>query len=99
MKITELDKRHTGNEKYKYFVEPTLRLGNMQLFHTWRSWCWNSFGPGIELRFAIDERAHLSVIPIELPTTWAWQTEFGHTRLYFKDDATLSALIFQWKRD
>jgi hypothetical protein len=29
-------------------------------------------------------------------TRWAWQTEFKEMRLYFKDDETLSAFMFQW---
>lgn len=98
MRITKLDRRHTGYGKYAHMIEVDSVIASVQIFHTWRSWCWQTFGPGIELRYAMDPRSVSLVLPIELPTKWAWQTEFGHIRLYFQDEATTSMFLLQWKK-
>jgi hypothetical protein len=98
MKLIKLDNRHTGVGLYEYFVEVPTSVGRVQILHCWREWCWESFGPGIELRFAVDPRAEFKVLPIQIPRSWAWQTEFGKFRLYFKDHAVASAFLFQWDK-
>lgn len=96
MKLTKLDRRHTGYQLFAYYVNVEVPVGSVQILHHWRKWCWESFGPGIELRYAVDPSAEFKVLPIELPRRWAWQTEFGNKRLYFQTEAEASAFIFQW---
>ena len=98
MKVTTLDKRHTGYGKFKYYVDTHSGPANSVILHRWREWCWEVFGPGIELRFAIAENTMANIMGIELPSRWAWQTEFGNFKLYFKDDETMSAFLFQWSK-
>lgn len=99
MKVTTLDKRHTGYGKFKYSVDANgPGSAAVVILHRWRGWCWEVFGPGIELRFAVAENGMANIMGIELPERWAWQTEFGNHKLYFKDDETMSAFLFQWSK-
>ena len=98
MKTVTLDKRHTGYGKFKYLVEVRSGVANSVILHRWREWCWEAFGPGIELRFAIDGNNMANIMGIKIPDRWAWQTEFGNFKLYFKDDETLSGFLFQWSK-
>jgi hypothetical protein len=96
MRIIKLDRRHTGYSKFSYFVEPVfnVRYGKdegLEDFLAWRTWCWQVWGPGMELRFAMENRVR------PLPdVVWAWQTEFRNTKLFFKTEAEASAFVFQW---
>jgi hypothetical protein len=100
MKVTTLDKRHTGYGKFKYSVDcfSGHKSATVVILHRWREWCWEVFGPGIELRFAVDSNGMAEVMGIDLPNRWAWQTEFGNHKLYFKDDETMSSFLFQWSK-
>ena len=81
--ITKLDKRHKGQEHFKYYVTPFFRgygLHQYQLeLFKWRTWAWEAYGPGMERDFA-----HL----VE-GYKWGWYTEYGRLRLYLKGDEEL----------
>lgn len=98
MKLIKLDKRHTGFGQYEYYLDVESWVGRVQILHHWREWCWEHFGPGIELRFAVDPNAEFKALPVELPRKWAWQTEFGKFRLYFQNHAFASAFLFHWNK-
>lgn len=103
IKVTKLDKRHNCYRIMKYHVEVTYDIwgsdNRISKFKQLREWCWDVFGPGCETKWILltpveagtDGQCHM-----ESTTRWAWQTEFKEMRLYFKDDETLSAFIFQW---
>ena len=101
MKVTKLDKRHTGYGKCMYSVDAG---GNgpatVVILHRWREWCWQVYGPGIELRFIASNDGYRmgKTMGIDLPDRWAWQTEFGNHKLYFKDEETMSGFLFQWSK-
>jgi hypothetical protein len=82
MIVTKLDRRHTGNHYFAYYVTPNASSTIYQhivIFHDWRLWCWETFGPSGERD---------AMIKIKSQTAqWAWDTEFHHLRLYFKEDA------------
>ena len=106
MKVTKLDRRHNCYRIMKYHVEVDFKhlWGNdnrIELFKEWRAWCWEVFGPGVETKWitihAVDAGPN-GQCQMESTTRWAWQTEYNEMRLYFKDDETLSAFMFQWDR-
>lgn len=109
MKLTKLDRRHTGFGIMKYYVEPepTWVIGmdmRFRHFQEWRAWCWEVFGPGVERKYitvtpmikAVDFATGVTKHGMEAVERWAWHTEEKEMRLYFKDDETASAFSFQW---
>ena len=106
MKVTKLDRRHNCHRVMRYHVEPTYdfmggRDALIEKFKAWRNWCWEVFGPGCETKWIIIHPVDAGTegqCQMESTTRWAWQTEFKEMRLYFKDDETLSAFMFQWDR-
>jgi len=104
MKVTKLDRRHNCYLIMKYHVEINFKhlWGNenrIELFKEWRAWCWEVFGPGTEIKWIV-------IHPVDAGPNgqcqmvskgnWAWNTEFGGMRLYFRDDETLSAFMLKW---
>lgn len=103
MKVTKLDRRHTCYGIMQYHVETTfdMRGSDMRIEHfkKWRNWCWEAFGPGCETKWITitpRESGNEGQCRMESTTRWAWYTEYNEMRLYFKDDETLSAFMFQW---
>jgi len=82
MIVTKLDRRHTGNHYFAYYATPSESSAmnqNIATFHAWRVWCWETFGPSGERDSMIRMKSQTA--------QWAWDTEFQHLRLYFKEDA------------
>ena len=105
MKVTKLDRRHNCHRIMKYHVEVTFDIwgsdARIERFKAWRAWCWEAFGPGCETKWITirpEEVGPNGECQMVSTTRWAWQTEFKEMRLYFKDDETLSAFMFQWSR-
>lgn len=103
MKITKLDRRHNCYNIMKYHVETTLDIQGsdtrIEHFKRWRAWCWEAFGPGTETKWIVItpiDAGNNGECRMESTTRWAWHTEYGEMRLYFKDDETLSAFMLQW---
>jgi hypothetical protein len=90
MKITKLDRRHSGKMAFDYYVSPTEtdRWRNPMKIHEWRVWCWETFGPGSERDVAV--RLHMNGRPLK----WAWDTDNGNCRLYLTED---DLVIFKLK--
>lgn len=90
-KAKKLDKRFSGSYMFKYYAEPDgnlpVRYWEMQL---WREWCWEQFGPGTERDTALRSRH-------ERDWRWAWDTEHGNCRIYFKGDEELSWFTLKWQ--
>ena len=104
MKVTKLDRRYNCNHIMKYMVETTYDFmggtdSRAKKFVGWREWCWSVFGPSSETKWLV-----LRPVPagtdgqcrMVTDSRWAWDTEHGNQRLYFKDDETLSAFMLQW---
>lgn len=104
IKVTKLDKRHSCYRVMKYHVEVTYDIwgsdNRIAKFKELRNWCWEVFGPGTESKWIVVRPKEVATgadqMYMESTTRWAWQTEFKEMRLYFKDDETLSAFMFQW---
>jgi len=103
MKITRLDRRYNCHTIMAYTVEADFTDANgcdlrTELFKQWRAWCWEAFGPGCETKWItlVPEDLGQGQCRMKSTTRWAWQTEYNEQRLYFEDDATLSAFMMQW---
>ena len=90
MKITVMDKRHKGKPQFSFYVTPTLTITSSvhttELFLMWREWCFEAFGVGIE-RDLSQYREDIK---------WAWHTEAGEKRLYFKSSKELNWFKMRW---
>jgi hypothetical protein len=95
MKVIKLDRRYNGHNIFKYVIEPNVigKDDRIKEFKQWREWCWEVFGPSSELGFV---QIRPATPYMESTRVWCWDTEFDNLRLYFKDDATLSAVMLQW---
>ena len=91
MKVTKLDRRHSGITAFDYYVTPAEKnlWENPITMHHWRIWCWENLGPGAERDIAV--RLHMN----DKPLGWAWDTEHGHCRLYLKE-ANLVFFKLKW---
>ena len=94
VKLVKLDRRHTAHGIMTYYVDPVSNWAigyntKFEQFQRWRNWCWEVFGPGVERQFLN--------LNIDI-NRWCWYSEYDHLRLYFKDDETASAFMFQWSK-
>jgi hypothetical protein len=83
-KITELDKRYTGGNYFKYSIEFLYQQG--PLFCEVREWCWDTWGPSCELKFIEDDKEY----------KWAWITDNHRTRIYFRDIEEVNWYKLRW---
>ena len=90
--IVKMDKRHKGFGVFTHYVDfwkTKSHLRNpsvmMQDFNTRRVWCWENFGPGLELDYTT----------WGTDASWAWWRDTSHMQLYFAD-ASLSAYLLYW---
>ena len=93
-KVQKLDKRHGGRLLFKYYIQPAVVIGDYagqkRTFHAWRTWCWETFGPGAERDMAL-------LLRNENEWHWAWDIEHGNVRLYLKGDEELSWFTLRWQ--
>ena len=103
-KITKLDRRHNGYTIMKYMVEidhrstpiGTSKDDRVQWFKDMRVWLWENYGPGCELDYMTiklgtsSDKTESSDFGIPTVERWAWQTSFGHMRIYLKSDAEMT---------
>jgi len=101
-KITKMDRRHTGHEKFAYYVHPSAlppqRRGyafitsgiklvdRAHMFNQWRVWCWETWGAGTER----DNPG------IEELAKWAWHTDQDQLRIYFRSEQELNWFKLRW---
>lgn len=103
LKVTKLDKRHTGRAWFEYYVSPYVDPWQFpnnnlrqyrQLFQEWRLWCHETFGPGCERDWLVDIAQDFD------PPVWAWCTDeriVGTTaRLYLKSEVELVTFKLKW---
>ncbi len=83
--VTKLDQRYAGGHHFKYCVDFVFK--QHEDFINKRNWCWETWGPGCELKF----------IDLESKPAWAWITDTHRIRLYFKDDAEVNWYKLRWE--
>ncbi len=86
-KVVKLDKRHTGNQYFQYYIQPTDKSFNQRLldYHQYRQWCWTAFGPSMEREFMVSDEFK-----------WCWYTHHSLLRIYFKSDKELNWFKLTW---
>jgi hypothetical protein len=93
LKITKLDGRHNGWQRWKYFISApsTLKTGpSVELFVSWRVWCWETWGPSKELDyFYFSEVSYQNDI-------WCWENDDYKRRIYLQNDEHLSLFMLRW---
>ena len=79
-RVTKLDRRHNGYNFYKYSISPNTvdQIKGGELLIKVRNWLWSTYGPSAEI--GLTQRGSI----------WAWDTEFGHRRIYIKGDEELA---------
>ncbi len=86
MKIVKLDRRYTGGRQFDYAVEFTHPFKDGELFCEVREWCWETWGPGRELKFVdINSKDH-----------WCFMTDNYRTRIYLSDTPEVEWLTLRW---
>jgi hypothetical protein len=94
MKITKLDRRHSGYGTWLAFVSRPFGSGGRQTFLEWREWCWATWGPSKE----ISEFTRLDLFDGVASSNphWCWQNDQQNTRLYFKTDLEATMFALRW---
>ena len=93
--ITRLDRRHKGQALFSHYITPvwSKHLEDKSRFFTWRTWCWETWGPGIEREMALEFYKGPGYLPVG---RWAWHTDDGAKRLYFQTDKELNWFVLTW---
>jgi hypothetical protein len=90
--ITKLDRRYKGRNQFTHYITPVwgTSLANKLQFVQWRTWCWETWGPGLERDLAIE---------LMLPVRWGWQQDAYTRRLYFVSEKELRWFILKWSSE
>jgi hypothetical protein len=94
IKITKLDRRHSGYGVWLAFVGRPPGLAGMHAFLEWREWCWAIWGSSKEIneftRHDLFDGKHSS------NPHWCWQNDQHNTRIYLKSDLEAAAFALRW---
>lgn len=104
MKLTikKTDKRHTGNEYWKYLViverSANTVYGKAALIqktldlNTIREWCWTTYGPSCELELwmATPDGS------ISKNDKWCWHTNFNNFKIYLHTEKEANWFKLKW---
>lgn len=86
MILKKLDKRHKGFGDFTYLAEFTTR--ESKKFFEIRNWCWDQWGPGIEL-----ELRHR--VPSS-SSSWSWTIDDYVLRIYIATDKEYQWFLLKW---
>jgi len=86
MKIVKLDRRYTGGRQFDYAVEFTHPYKDGELFCEAREWCWQTWGPGRELKF----------VDINSKDSWCFMTDNYRTRIYLSNMQEVEWFTIRW---
>lgn len=90
IEIKKLDKRHTGQNCFKYIIKKSYN--DIEDFNAIREWCWDQWGPSCELE------SYLKLNGTHKSTNghWAWVSEYGNRRIYLVDDKDATIFALKW---
>jgi hypothetical protein len=83
-KITKLDRRHNGWNRFKYLIMPYDNSIGIEPLNQARNWLWATYGPSCELSYS------------KLGDLWAWDTEYSRKRIYLKSDEELALFALKF---
>jgi hypothetical protein len=94
--VTKLDRRHKGTSQFSHYITPvwSSQLADKIKFFEWRNWCWATWGPGLEREVAIEFGSNYYET-----VRWAWHTNDGAKRLYFKSERELNWFVLTWSSE
>jgi hypothetical protein len=96
--VKKTDKRHTGNDRFKYYVEvKATTTGEYKLmqekFYELRQWCWETWGPSRE----IDQYTYFEGNWTEDQNiTWSWINDEHRSRLYLGNKEEAAHFALKW---
>lgn len=104
IEIIKLDKRHNGNEHFRYALRPSAvsktssSWDRIRLWRDIRAWCWATWGASLELaEWEEEHNYNLSGLRPDQNQHWAWAND-GHTRkIYLKTDKELVIYKLRWE--
>jgi hypothetical protein len=85
-KITKLDSRYAGGQKFDYCLEFYHPHSQGREFCEIREWCWQTWGPGRELKF----------LDYNTEYKWAFLVDGYRTRIYLSGNEELSWYKLRW---
>ncbi|CAB4133664.1 hypothetical protein UFOVP257_386 [uncultured Caudovirales phage] len=107
-KIEKLDKRHKGNDDFKYRVEflPDSRLNKrFSNFQHARKWCWDLFGESSEREMYDKIKTEREITDSDDPQfnpVWCWHHQIYNGNglyIYLKSDHELVFFQLKWSVD
>lgn len=102
-KLVKLDKRFNGYAWFRYALDSNVIMGNWYTmapppqwastknanFQALRVWCWDQWGPSMELS--------LLTLNNDSDIKWSWEIDNdGRRRIYLKGDEELSHVMLVW---
>ena len=102
LKFTTLDKRHRGNDTFKYYVEVWEKVHSYRFkqryvpFFKLRCLCAETWGMSCEREMYLKSQ-HENNTEI-LNNHWAWHTDLNNSqyRIYLKSDEERAWLLLKW---
>ena len=96
MRVVKMDKRNTGNQYWRYYVEgrSIYTSDRRRQFYNWREWCWSNWGPSKELH-DFDEADKFDEIESSNPR-WCWLNKDGTRRIYVRNDQLMELFTLRW---
>jgi len=98
-KLVTLDGRHLGHQLFKYSVKLRYNIDSEEDFIKIREWCWNTFGPSMELDLWMDIRYSQS----KGDPKWSWhapRTSYLNSRplprIYLASDRQAAEFLLRW---
>jgi hypothetical protein len=90
--ITKLDRRHKGIKQFSHYITPmwTSTLKDKLEYFEWRTWCWTTWGPGLE------REQVLELAGLHDPVKWGWHVDTYSKRLYFATEKELNWFVLTW---
>lgn len=87
MKVKKTDRRTSGHEDFKRFVE--FSNDEQEKFINCRNWCWDQWGPSCELEF-------WETIKNKNPA-WCWLVDNWRIRIYLATEKEAQWFYLRWK--
>ena len=84
--VQKLDRRFAGGSEFDYCIEFRHPHRDGDEFCKIRDWCWETWGPGRELKFLNYQKEY----------KWAFITDNFKTRIYLAGDEELSWYKLRW---
>lgn len=103
----KIDGRHSGYGQWSYYVKRpmafssiTNRYGSQQLFHSWFTWCWETWGPSKPLKLwyiDFDLNGDVYQDAVSHNEHWCWEMDDKQQRIFLRTDNEFSLFLLRWE--